>query len=1457
MAPSYKEDDDQDRQFDFDWDRDALPDYLKPFLSEDGTDAPAAPPASTAQAAGPPSEDTGDLPDWLREDDAGGVQPFRFDVSAASTPPAGGFPPADLFGSGSGGPPPGLFTGLGTPAPGGIFPSAGPGGSQPIDHDFGDLQPFTFGDTAPGGDFDFNSSRLPDWLGRQDSPPAEPAPAPIAAAPAPPTPTPQASPEPSADPAALPDWLRDGAPATAAAPADPSAARPPARRITSPIGPGDLPDGAETPAPAPAAPPPTPAAGGFDFGDTQPFAFGEAGAPGAPSAPADSGAPASFDIGASVAPPAAPTPEIAPPAAPDDSFDFGGLQPFDFGALNAPPAATPGGASAPPAPESSDFGGLQPFDFGATAGATPDAGPGAPFNFEAFGAPPAASQDATPGAPGAEESPAPAGADQAFDFGGLQPFDFAALDAPPATTPGGPSAPPAGADSFDFGGLQPFDFGAATSARAGAAPPGGDLDFSQVQPFDFGADAADAGGADATAPTPQGPFSFGDPQPFDFAALNAETPAAPAAPEESFDFGGLQPFDFGATTGAASAATPSGPSAPPADSFDFGGLQPFDFGATAGATPDTGAGAPFNFEAFGAPPAPVPAGADQPFDFAGMEPFDFGAAPVGAEGDDAAEIDDFIGFLSIGGPPLEAGAESSAPDAGFDFGAGVEPFSLESLDLSVTAAGPAPSDFNAPGAPAWGSAAGGPDATGGPGPADTAGFTGEEFNFEPFAFDGGGAAPAAFGAPAPSAFAAGAPAGAVPPGLENLPDLQPFSFDNLETSVGVGADAGPDFGRRATDRPQSPRPASPYSLDDEVSDAGDVHDFSWQRAAAAPRPAPAPAEPAESETSIFAKARRRKEELDATLRQEAEARGEVYQPPAPGDSITAQDADELGYWPIPADDSAVAVAPAQPASAAPAAPLAAGAQDSPQEQTLEIEASGETAPAPVPTAPPAGDPRWSSAAPEAQAPEAPAAPGAGSDDDLAGIPMFDLSALDLEPREQTTLAGQEPPPQAPAQAESLAAGGPTDTLGQDAGAASYAEQEQDLGGVPELRLSGNEPTMLLDTADLEPFTFDAGAYEAAAAEEAGVEAEMSAPAEDAFAMPDAAPGDLFQFTAPAEAAAAPAEPLTFDAPMAAGPAPAAPDAEGVDSDIQPFDFSEFDAEGVGGLEPFDLEAETDTAGVPAFDFGAVGADHLGARGDDFSLADLESVQPFDFTEDLGAPAPAPSEFGRGSAQTAEAPYPALDAEAQAAPEQWGSGPGSPEDSGAETEAGAFDSAWPEAGAAGGSAWAPAEPPAGHAAEAAEAGAGAAWAPEAPEPAAREQAPPAAATPAPVLAARAPEAPPAPAPALPAGPALGGVEDLVQHVASNPTDAAARLALAIGYEQRDDYSHAAEQYKALIKGRQVPANVLAIVTGNLRELVDDQPDNAAFHRLLGDAYMKQGAHQMAIAEYNWLLTQGAK
>src|SRR5207244_3881786 len=107
---------------------------------------------------------------------------------------------------------------------------------------------------------------------------------------------------------------------------------------------------------------------------------------------------------------------------------------------------------------------------------------------------------------------------------------------------------------------------------------------------------------------------------------------------------------------------------------------------------------------------------------------------------------------------------------------------------------------------------------------------------------------------------------------------------------------------------------------------------------------------------------------------------------------------------------------------------------------------------------------------------------------------------------------------------------------------------------------------------------------------------------------------------------------------------------------------------------------------------------------------------------------------------------------------------------------------------------------------------------------------------------APTPAPPPAPAAPLG---ESISELVRYLDGAPNDTAARLALAIGYEQREDYTRASEQYKQLIKGRDVPTNMLEIVVSNLRELVESQPDNAALHRLLGDAYMKQGQFQMAI------------
>ena len=55
---------------------------------------------------------------------------------------------------------------------------------------------------------------------------------------------------------------------------------------------------------------------------------------------------------------------------------------------------------------------------------------------------------------------------------------------------------------------------------------------------------------------------------------------------------------------------------------------------------------------------------------------------------------------------------------------------------------------------------------------------------------------------------------------------------------------------------------------------------------------------------------------------------------------------------------------------------------------------------------------------------------------------------------------------------------------------------------------------------------------------------------------------------------------------------------------------------------------------------------------------------------------------------------------------------------------------------------------------------------------------------------------------------------------------------------------------------MPDSLLEIVIGNLRDLVENQADNVAAHRLLGDAYRKAGMYQAAISQYNWLLTKGA-
>jgi tetratricopeptide (TPR) repeat protein len=102
-----------------------------------------------------------------------------------------------------------------------------------------------------------------------------------------------------------------------------------------------------------------------------------------------------------------------------------------------------------------------------------------------------------------------------------------------------------------------------------------------------------------------------------------------------------------------------------------------------------------------------------------------------------------------------------------------------------------------------------------------------------------------------------------------------------------------------------------------------------------------------------------------------------------------------------------------------------------------------------------------------------------------------------------------------------------------------------------------------------------------------------------------------------------------------------------------------------------------------------------------------------------------------------------------------------------------------------------------------------------------------------------------------------MDDLLRRLEDNPNDVAARLVLAGVYEEREDYRRALDQYRLLIKNREVPEHVLDLVLDNLRALTEDMPDDAAAHRVLGDAYRKAGMFQAAISQYNWLLTHGTK
>ncbi len=102
--------------------------------------------------------------------------------------------------------------------------------------------------------------------------------------------------------------------------------------------------------------------------------------------------------------------------------------------------------------------------------------------------------------------------------------------------------------------------------------------------------------------------------------------------------------------------------------------------------------------------------------------------------------------------------------------------------------------------------------------------------------------------------------------------------------------------------------------------------------------------------------------------------------------------------------------------------------------------------------------------------------------------------------------------------------------------------------------------------------------------------------------------------------------------------------------------------------------------------------------------------------------------------------------------------------------------------------------------------------------------------------------------------LTSISSLRSFVEANRDNVAARLILAHAYTDNEEYDNALEHYRLILKSKSLPAPVLEGVVNDLQDLlnVENLNHNPHIHRLLGDAYMKQGLFQHAINQYNWLM-----
>jgi tetratricopeptide (TPR) repeat protein len=95
-----------------------------------------------------------------------------------------------------------------------------------------------------------------------------------------------------------------------------------------------------------------------------------------------------------------------------------------------------------------------------------------------------------------------------------------------------------------------------------------------------------------------------------------------------------------------------------------------------------------------------------------------------------------------------------------------------------------------------------------------------------------------------------------------------------------------------------------------------------------------------------------------------------------------------------------------------------------------------------------------------------------------------------------------------------------------------------------------------------------------------------------------------------------------------------------------------------------------------------------------------------------------------------------------------------------------------------------------------------------------------------------------------------LDTALQVVKNNPRDASANLQLAEAYLQQGQAPQAITYYTGAIKG--ADSATLEQIAQRLRSILGQRDANPRFHHVLGDVYMKQGQHNLALNEYQLAL-----